>query len=116
MVISCLSQMYPSDNAKGAIILAYPEHSKRGRYLALWSAFKNMGQVVGGSVSLKANMTKVFIRPPAPLTLALMPKPLLGARSHITHYLFLLSFKSSVFRPLSLSLDRRGFNERIEHL
>ena len=31
--------------AEGAIILSYPEHAKRGRYLALWLAFKNSGQV-----------------------------------------------------------------------
>lgn len=27
--------------AEGAIILSYPQHAKRGRYLSLWLAFKN---------------------------------------------------------------------------
>jgi MFS family permease len=31
--------------AEGAIVLSYPEHAKRGRYLALWLGFKNSGQV-----------------------------------------------------------------------
>jgi MFS family permease len=31
--------------AEGAIILSYPDHSQRGRYLSLWLAFKNSGQV-----------------------------------------------------------------------
>lgn len=35
---------------KGAVVLAYPEHRKRGRYLAIWLASKNSGQIIGGYV------------------------------------------------------------------
>ncbi|KAG6817543.1 hypothetical protein H0H87_007511 [Tephrocybe sp. NHM501043] len=42
--------------AEGAIVLAYPEHRKRGRYLAIWLAFKNSGQIVGGSINLGMNI------------------------------------------------------------
>ncbi|KAI6461010.1 hypothetical protein MCOR17_006498 [Pyricularia oryzae] len=41
--------------AEGAVILSYPEHRKRGRYLALWMAFKNSGQMIGGSINLGLN-------------------------------------------------------------
>lgn len=41
--------------AEGAIILSYPEHGKRGRYLALWLAFKNGGQMMGGAINLGLN-------------------------------------------------------------
>ncbi|KAG6910231.1 hypothetical protein DXG01_012366 [Tephrocybe rancida] len=41
--------------AEGAIVLSYPEHAKRGRYLAIWSAFKNSGQIVGGAITLGLN-------------------------------------------------------------
>ena len=41
--------------AEGAIILSYPEHAKRGRYLALWLAFKNSGQLIGGAINLGLN-------------------------------------------------------------
>ncbi|KAG6865707.1 hypothetical protein C0991_012523 [Blastosporella zonata] len=40
----------------GAIVLAYPEHRKRGRYLAIWLAFKNSGQIVGGAINLGVNI------------------------------------------------------------
>ncbi|KAG6910232.1 hypothetical protein DXG01_012367 [Tephrocybe rancida] len=43
-------------SVQGAIVLAYPEHSKRGRYLAIWLAFKNSGQIVGGSINLGVNV------------------------------------------------------------
>ncbi|KAB5585028.1 hypothetical protein GE09DRAFT_1166021 [Coniochaeta sp. 2T2.1] len=42
--------------AEGAIILSYPEHAKRGRYLALWLAFKNSGQLIGGAINLGLNV------------------------------------------------------------
>ncbi|KIJ33532.1 hypothetical protein M422DRAFT_233675 [Sphaerobolus stellatus SS14] len=42
--------------AEGAIVLAYPEHRKRGRYLAIWLAFKNSGQIVGGAINLGVNI------------------------------------------------------------
>ncbi|KAF9453594.1 MFS general substrate transporter [Macrolepiota fuliginosa MF-IS2] len=42
--------------AEGAIVLAYPEHQKRGRYLAIWLAFKNSGQIVGGAINLGLNI------------------------------------------------------------
>ncbi|KAL8297914.1 hypothetical protein RB597_007089 [Gaeumannomyces tritici] len=41
--------------AEGAIILSYPEHARRGRYLALWLAFKNGGQMIGGAINLGLN-------------------------------------------------------------
>ncbi|KAK3690306.1 major facilitator superfamily domain-containing protein [Podospora appendiculata] len=41
--------------AEGAIILSYPEHAKRGRYLALWLGFKNSGQLIGGAINLGLN-------------------------------------------------------------
>lgn len=44
--------------AEGAIILSYPEHAKRGRYLGLWLAFKNSGQLIGGAINLGLNATK----------------------------------------------------------
>ncbi|GLB41725.1 putative ion channel regulatory protein UNC-93 [Lyophyllum shimeji] len=42
--------------AEGAIVLAYPEHRKRGRYLAIWQAFKSSGQIVGGAINLGVNI------------------------------------------------------------
>lgn len=39
------------NRAEGAIVLSYPEHRKRGRYLAIWLMFKNSGQIIGGCVS-----------------------------------------------------------------
>jgi len=42
--------------AEGAIVLAYPEHKKRGRYLAIWQAFKSSGQIVGGAINLGVNV------------------------------------------------------------
>lgn len=41
--------------AEGSIVLSYPEHAKRGRYLALWLAFKNSGQLIGGAINLGLN-------------------------------------------------------------
>ncbi|KAK8055598.1 MFS general substrate transporter [Apiospora rasikravindrae] len=41
--------------AEGAIVLSYPEHAKRGRYLALWLGFKNSGQLLGGAINLGLN-------------------------------------------------------------
>lgn len=43
--------------AEGAIILSYPEHAKRGRYLALWLAFKNSGQVSPPTSSTSSSPT-----------------------------------------------------------
>ncbi|CAG9944844.1 unnamed protein product [Clonostachys rosea f. rosea IK726] len=44
--------------AEGSIILSYPEHAKRGRYLALWLAFKNSGQLIGGAINLGLNANR----------------------------------------------------------
>ncbi|KAF9005977.1 major facilitator superfamily domain-containing protein [Cyathus striatus] len=44
--------------AEGAVVLAYPEHKKRGRYLAIWLAFKNSGQIVGGAINLGVNVNR----------------------------------------------------------
>lgn len=38
-----------------AIVLAYPEPHKRGKYLALWLFFKNSGQIVSGAINLATN-------------------------------------------------------------
>lgn len=42
--------------AEGAVVLSYPEHRKRGRYLAIWLCFKNSGQIVGGAINLGTNI------------------------------------------------------------
>ena len=44
--------------AEGAIVLSYPEYAKRGRYLALWLAFKNSGQLIGGAINLGLNASR----------------------------------------------------------
>ncbi|KAI1075954.1 MFS general substrate transporter [Whalleya microplaca] len=40
---------------EGAIVLAYPEKHKRGKYLAYWLACRIVGQMIGGAVSLGVN-------------------------------------------------------------
>lgn len=40
---------------EGAIVLAYPEKHRRGKYLAYWLASRIVGQMVGGAVTLGAN-------------------------------------------------------------
>ena len=40
---------------EGAIVLAYPEKNRRGKYLAYWLASRIVGQMVGGSVTLGVN-------------------------------------------------------------
>ncbi|KAI1613043.1 DUF895 domain membrane protein [Exophiala viscosa] len=42
-------------SVEGAIATGYPEHHKRGRYLATWFTFRNFGNVIGGAVSLGIN-------------------------------------------------------------
>ncbi|OKL59469.1 hypothetical protein UA08_05105 [Talaromyces atroroseus] len=42
-------------SVEGAIATGYPEAYKRGRYLATWFSFRNMGNVIGGAVSLALN-------------------------------------------------------------
>ena len=42
-------------SVEGAIVMGYPEPSKRGRYLAYWLAFRNAGSVLGGSINLGLN-------------------------------------------------------------
>ncbi|KAL1974813.1 hypothetical protein VTN31DRAFT_5017 [Thermomyces dupontii] len=42
-------------SVEGAISTGYPEHYKRGRYVATWFTFRNMGNVIGGSISLALN-------------------------------------------------------------
>lgn len=41
---------------EGAIVLAYPEKNKRGKYLAYWLASRIIGQAIGGSVALAVNV------------------------------------------------------------
>jgi hypothetical protein len=41
---------------EGAIVLAYPEKHRRGRYLAFWLASRIIGQMVGGAVTLGVNV------------------------------------------------------------
>ncbi|GAA5840305.1 hypothetical protein JCM11251_006690 [Rhodosporidiobolus azoricus] len=40
---------------EAAIVMGYPSAETRGRYLALWTAFGQLGSVVGGSISLALN-------------------------------------------------------------
>ncbi|KAJ6441358.1 fungal-specific transcription factor domain-containing protein [Purpureocillium lavendulum] len=40
---------------EGAIVLAYPEKHRRGKYLAYWLASRIVGQMVGGAVTLGLN-------------------------------------------------------------
>ncbi|KAE8344396.1 hypothetical protein BDV24DRAFT_148965 [Aspergillus arachidicola] len=40
---------------EGAIILAYPEKHRRGKYLAFWLGSRIVGQMIGGSVTLGVN-------------------------------------------------------------
>ncbi|GAA6015701.1 hypothetical protein JCM11491_002451 [Sporobolomyces phaffii] len=42
-------------SVEGAIVMGYPEPSKRGRYLAYWLAFRNAGSILGGSINLGLN-------------------------------------------------------------
>lgn len=42
-------------SVEGAIATGYPEQHKRGRYIATWFSFRNMGNVIGGAVSLALN-------------------------------------------------------------
>lgn len=42
---------------EGAIVLAYPEKHKRGKYLAYWLASRIVGQAIGGSVTLGVNLS-----------------------------------------------------------
>lgn len=40
---------------EGAIVLAYPEKHRRGKYLAFWLASRIVGQMIGGAVTLGVN-------------------------------------------------------------
>jgi hypothetical protein len=40
---------------EGAIVLAYPEKHRRGKYLAYWLAARIVGQMIGGAVTLGVN-------------------------------------------------------------
>ncbi|KIX03050.1 uncharacterized protein Z518_06600 [Rhinocladiella mackenziei CBS 650.93] len=42
-------------SVEGAISTGYPEHHKRGRYLATWCTFRNFGNIIGGAISLAIN-------------------------------------------------------------
>lgn len=42
-------------SVEGAIATSYPEHYKRGRYIATWLTFRNFGNIIGGAVSLGIN-------------------------------------------------------------
>ncbi|KAF2735597.1 MFS general substrate transporter [Polyplosphaeria fusca] len=41
---------------EGAVVLAYPEKHRRGKYLAYWLASRIVGQMIGGAVSLGVNV------------------------------------------------------------
>ncbi|CAG9940959.1 unnamed protein product [Clonostachys rosea f. rosea IK726] len=43
-------------SVEGAISTGYPEHHKRGRYIATWFTFRNFGNVIGGAISLALNI------------------------------------------------------------
>ena len=43
-------------SVEGAIATGYPENHKRGRYIATWFTFRNMGNLIGGSISLGLNV------------------------------------------------------------
>ncbi|KAJ5081462.1 hypothetical protein NUU61_009726 [Penicillium alfredii] len=40
---------------EGAIVLAYPEKHRRGKYIAYWLASRIVGQMIGGAVTLGVN-------------------------------------------------------------
>ncbi|KAL4895972.1 major facilitator superfamily domain-containing protein [Aspergillus ambiguus] len=40
---------------EGAIVLSYPEKSRRGKYIAYWLASRIVGQMIGGAVTLGVN-------------------------------------------------------------
>ncbi|KAL2826777.1 hypothetical protein BDW59DRAFT_144669 [Aspergillus cavernicola] len=40
---------------EGAIVLAYPEKHRQGKYLAYWLASRIVGQMIGGAVTLGVN-------------------------------------------------------------
>lgn len=42
-------------SVEGAIVTGYPEHHKRGRYIATWFTFRNFGNIIGGAISLGLN-------------------------------------------------------------
>ncbi|GAA6004593.1 uncharacterized protein JCM10292_005685 [Rhodotorula paludigena] len=42
-------------SVEGAIALGYPEPEKRGFYLAVWLAWRNAGQILGGAITLGLN-------------------------------------------------------------
>lgn len=42
-------------SVEGAIATGYPEHHKRGRYVATWFTFRNFGMIIGGAISLALN-------------------------------------------------------------
>lgn len=42
-------------SVEGAIATGYPEEHKRGRYIATWLTFRNLGNIVGGAISLGLN-------------------------------------------------------------
>ncbi|KAJ6455818.1 MFS general substrate transporter [Mycena sanguinolenta] len=41
--------------AEGAVVIGYPEPSKRGRYISVWIFMRNLGPVVGGAILLSLN-------------------------------------------------------------
>ncbi|RVX70901.1 hypothetical protein B0A52_06058 [Exophiala mesophila] len=43
-------------SVEGAIATGYPEHHKRGRYIATWFTFRNFGNIIGGAISLGINV------------------------------------------------------------
>ncbi|KAI1650925.1 MFS general substrate transporter [Daldinia loculata] len=43
-------------SVEGAVSTGYPEHHKRGRYIATWFTFRNFGNIIGGAISLGLNV------------------------------------------------------------
>ncbi|TNY19311.1 DUF895 domain membrane protein [Rhodotorula diobovata] len=60
-------------SVEGAIALGYPDPSQRGIFLALWLAWRNAGQILGGSINLGLNAKGNKI----------------GSISQVTYYVFI---------------------------
>ncbi|GAA5936447.1 hypothetical protein JCM3775_000823 [Rhodotorula graminis] len=60
-------------SVEGAIALGYPDPSQRGIFLAIWLAWRNAGQILGGAINLGLNAKGNKI----------------GAISQVTYYVFI---------------------------
>ncbi|CAI7586863.1 unnamed protein product [Penicillium glandicola] len=47
--------------SEAAIAVGYPEEEKRGRYVAIWMSIRQMGPLVGGSISLALNVNTAHV-------------------------------------------------------